>query len=85
MGEALEIFAILMAVVVPFCLPFFVSRYLDYKKTTNAELGKLRDQIEANSTSDLVKELEAAKERIAVLESIVTDRGYELERKISNL
>ena len=41
--------------------------------------------MDQNSTADLEKEIAELKERIVVLESIVTDRNYDLDRKISNL
>ncbi|MEQ8955507.1 MAG: hypothetical protein RL120_15355, partial [Gammaproteobacteria bacterium] len=62
MLAALELFAILMAILVPLSLPFIVSQYLDYKKKTEIELGKLRKQIDENSVADLQSELLAVKE-----------------------
>ncbi len=85
MYAALEIFAILMAVFVPIFLPFIISAYLDYKKKTEIEFAKIRKEIDENSVEDMENELVDVKDRLAVLEKIVTDRGFEVERKISNL
>ena len=48
-------------------------------------MGALKNEVQNNSTVELEKEIGALKERIAVLESIVTDRSFNLERKISSL
>lgn len=41
--------------------------------------------MDRQSTEDLEKQVRELKERVVVLESIVTDRSYDLERKIGNL
>lgn len=85
MGEALELFGIMMAIFVPISMLVFVNRYWDYKKKTSAELGKLQQQMDSQSTEALEKQVRDLKERVVVLESIVTDRSYDLERKIGSL
>ena len=45
----------------------------------------MQKELDANSKVDLEKEVVELRERVVVLESIVTDRSYELERKIGNL
>ena len=85
MQAAMQIFGIMMAVMVPVSLIVFITEYFKYKKETNAQLGDLHKELEENSTLELKKEVAELKERIVVLESIVTDRNYELDRKIGNL
>ncbi len=85
MSAALQIFAIMMAVFLPMSLIAFISEYFKYKRSTNAKLGDLKKELEGNSTEEMEKEIASLKERIMVLEAIVTDRGFDLERKISNL
>lgn len=85
MGAAAQIFAIMMAIMVPVIILVFISEYMRNKRATNKELHELKMELSANSNADLEKEVANLKERIAVLESIVTERGYELERKIGNL
>ena len=85
MGEALDLFGIMMAIFIPISMLVFVCQYWDYKKKTRAELGRLQQQVDRQSTDELEQQLRELKERVAVLESIVTDRSYELERKIGNL
>ncbi len=85
MIEVLRIFGIMMAVFLPIAMLAFIPQYFSYKRSTNAQIIKLQNEMEANSTEDLEKEIAELKERIIVLESIVTDRGFEVERKISSL
>lgn len=85
MQAALQIFGIMMAIFLPISLIVFITEYFKYKRSTNAELGKLKKEMQDNSNGSLETEVAQLKERIIVLESIVTDRGYELERKIGNL
>ena len=85
MSAALQIFSIMMAIFVPIGLLVFITEYFKYKRSTNAQIGDLKKEIEENSTEEMEKEIAALKERIIVLETIVTDRGFELERKISSL
>ena len=84
MQAALQIFFIMMAVMAPVILVVFISEYFKNKRTTNAQLGELKKGLHENSTDDLEKQIAELKERIVVLESIVTDRSYDLERKIGS-
>ncbi len=85
MSAALQIFSIMMAIFVPIGMLVFITEYFKYKRNTNTQLEELQKDLEQNSTSELEAEIAELKERIIVLETIVTDRGFELERKISNL
>ena len=85
MQAALQVFGIMMAVMLPVSLIVFITEYFKYKKSTNAQLGDMQKELEKNSTRELKQEIADLKERIVVLESIVTDRSYNLERKIGNL
>ena len=62
-----------------------VLEYFKYKKSISEKLARLNKEIHENSTDDLEKEVASLKERIQVLEAIVTDRRFDLERKIGNL
>ena len=85
MYAGLQIFSIMMAIALPVSFLLFISEYFKHKRFTNAQLGELKKESNENSNDDLEKEIAELKERIVVLESIVTDRSYNLERKISNL
>ena len=85
MGAAAQVFIILMAVIGPVIILVFISEYFKNKRVTKEQLHELKMEMNDNSNDDLEKEIAALKERIVVLESIVTDRSYNLERKIGNL
>ena len=85
MGASLQLFGIMMAVMTPVILIVLISHYFSYKKSTAATLSKLKKEIHEASNEDLEKELSNLKERVQVLEEIVTDRRFDLDRKIGNL
>ncbi len=85
MSDVLQLFGVMMAVFVPICLLVFITEYFKYKRNTNSQLEELHKDLEQNSTEELEAQIAELKERIVVLETIVTDRGFELERRISNL
>ena len=85
MNAVLQLFGVMLAVMLPISLLEFITEYFKYKKSTNAQLGELKKEMNRNSTKDVEKEIAELKERVIVLESIVTDRSYNLERTIGNL
>jgi len=85
MDAGLELFSVMMAIMLPVSLIVFITEYFKYKRSTDRKFGDLRRELNDNSTDALETEIRQLKERIVVLESIVTDRGYELDKKISNL
>jgi hypothetical protein len=85
MSDFLDLFGVMMAVMLPVSLIVFITEYFKYKKSTESRLGTLRKEIDLNSTKELQDEVVRLKERIEVLERIVTDSSYEVERKIQSL
>ncbi|MDA0280730.1 MAG: hypothetical protein O3C29_09920 [Proteobacteria bacterium] len=85
MSDFLDLFGVMMAVMLPVSLIVFITEYFKYKKSTESQLGTLRKEIDLNSTKELQDEVVRLKERIEVLERIVTDSSYEVERKIQSL
>ena len=85
MSSVLTLFGVMMAIFIPISMLMFVIQYTQNKRITNDQIKKLREELDDKSSEQLEKEIADLKERIIVLESIVTDRGYEVERKISNL
>ena len=85
MGEVLELFGVMMAIMLPVSLIVFITEYFKYKKNTQAQLGKLRKEMDLNSTKELQDEVIQLRERVEVLERIVTDNSFEVERKIQSL
>ena len=85
MGSALTLVVVMMAIFLPIIILVFINHYFSYKKSTNVQLSDLKKELDANSTAELKEEIAALKERIVVLESIVTDHRYDLDQKIGNL
>jgi len=85
MSAVLQLFGVMLAVVFPFILIVFIIEYFKHKKNTSEKFWVLKQELNKNSNEDLEKEITALGERVIVLESIVTDRSYNLERKIGNL
>lgn len=85
MNAVLQLFGVMMAVMLPISLIVFITEYFKYKKSINAQLGTLRKELDLNSTKELQDEVVQLKERIIVLERIVTDNSYEVEKKIRSL
>ena len=85
MSDVLELFGVMMAVMLPVSLIVFITEYFKYKKSTESRIGKLRKEMDLNSTQELQDEVARLRERIEVLEKIVTDNSYEVDRKIQNL
>lgn len=75
----------MLSIVGPGVLIVFIIQYFKYKKSTSAHLSKLEQELAKNSTAELEKDLALLKERVIVLERIVTDQSYELDRKINSL
>ena len=70
----MDVFIFIVAIV-------FIANYFSYKKQM-AKLGTKIDHVEDSATQ---KELDNIKQRLIVLERIVTDKNYELEKEISEL
>lgn len=85
MYDVLEVFGKLMAVMLPVSLIVFITEYFKYKRSTASQLDTLRKEMDLNSTKELQDEVGLLRERIVVLERIVTDSSYEVERKIQSL
>jgi hypothetical protein len=85
MSNFLDLFGVMMAVMLPVSLIVFITEYFKYKKSTESQLGTLRKEIDLNSTKELQDEVVRLKEKIEVLERIVTDSSYEVERKTQSL
>ena len=85
MSDFLDLFGVMMTVMLPVSLIVFITEYFKYKKSTESQLGTLRKEMDLNSTKELQDEVVRLKEKIEVLERIVTDSSYEVERKTQSL
>jgi hypothetical protein len=70
----MDIFYFIVAIV-------FIGSFFDYKKNQTRMNTKL-DHIE---DSAVLNELENVKQRLAVLEKIITDKNYDLNEEFSKL
>jgi uncharacterized protein (DUF927 family) len=85
MDASLQLFGVMMAVMTPIILIVLISEYFKYKKANSAQLNRLDKELHSSSTRALEQEVASLRQRIQVLEEIVTDRGFEVDRKIGNL
>ncbi|MCB1666138.1 MAG: hypothetical protein KDI28_10175 [Pseudomonadales bacterium] len=70
----MEVFLFVIAIVL-------IANYFSYKK----EAIKLANKVDHVENSVVQKELDAVKQRLAVLEKIVTDKRYDLNEELNNL
>lgn len=77
------LFALLIGVGVFLATAVMIVKFLAYKKMVNLKLAKMEEEVAREKAAR--GKLDDALERIAVLEKIVTDTGYTLDKKISSL
>ena len=80
-----DLLLVILTFASPVLIGIFISKYFKYKSEMNAQLQELQKEMANKSTQELQSEVEALRERMATIESIVTDSGYELNQKIANL
>lgn len=85
MEEFLDLFGVMMAIMLPVSLIVFISLYFDYKKAVGEKLTSMNSKLKENSTAELEQQVADLKDRVQVLEQIVTDDKHELDRKIASL
>ena len=85
MDSVVKLFGVMMSVTLPVILIILTTEYFKYKKSTEAQLGRLRKEMDLNSAKELQEEVVLLRERVQVLERIVTDNSYQVERKIQSL
>lgn len=85
MGESLELLVVMLAVGSPVIIIVFINRYFKYRTDMTARMTELKNQIDASSSDQLTRDVARLTERINVLESIVTERGYRIDAEIRSL
>ncbi|MEX0902911.1 MAG: hypothetical protein WDZ76_09345 [Pseudohongiellaceae bacterium] len=85
MGEFIELFGVMMAIFVPITMLIFVIKYMENKRLLNDKLARMRIDLERNNNAELEKEVQSLRERVEVLEQIVTDTRFDLHSKIQSL
>lgn len=85
MSEAFDVMMLMLAVSSPFLIIMFVVMFVKHRfKLANLQAQNLNrsDKEEIAALRDQVNVL---KERVSVLEAIVTDSGYQLQEKFRKL
>ena len=80
-----ELLLVILTFASPILIGIFISKYFKYKSEVNAQLQALQNGLDSKTNLELQNEVKALKERLAAVEAIVTDSGYELNQKIANL
>jgi hypothetical protein len=80
-----DLLLVILTLSSPILIGIFISKYFTYKSELNSQLNQLRKEIDGKNTAELQREVELLKERSEVLERIVSDEKYDLDKKISKL
>lgn len=81
--KALEVLMIMLAVSSPVWIIVLVVHYFKYRSEVARHAADSKHTAEVNQ--DLERQLAELRERVQVLEAIVTDSRYDLSRKIAGL
>jgi cell division protein FtsB len=84
MGAFLEIFPIILAVSSPVLIIVFVVHYFRYRSEVAQRIRTTARDAEAEN-EELRRQIKGLRERVEVLEAIVTDKKYDLGSRIANL
>jgi hypothetical protein len=85
MNGILELTLILLACTSPILAVILVKQAFDYRTRKMEIETQLRHEYDQTAFRDVEQEVAQLRERIAVLEAIVTDKGYELNEKLKVL
>ena len=78
MNDGIQLAMVVLALASPFVIAVFLKHYFAYKSEAAHKLAALDLKVAAKQLRDLQSRVEA-------LETIVTDDGYTLRKKIANL
>lgn len=84
MGEALRVGLIMLAVTSPVLIGMFMVHYFKYRSKLAGQLSSDMERVDQEN-ADLRRQLKDLRERVEVLETIVTDKRYDLSARIANL
>jgi len=62
-----------------------LGMYFDYRKHRLMMMDKINEMEDGVLQKDMQRDLDVVKQRLAVLEKIVTDKGYDLNEEIASL
>lgn len=85
MNDGIQLAMVVLALASPFVIAVFLKHYFAYKSEAAHKLAALDLKVAANENESLRKQLRELQSRVEALETIVTDDGYTLRKKIANL
>lgn len=85
MNDGIQLAVVVLALASPFIIAVFLKHYFAYKSEAAHKLAALDSSRAANENAALRKQVLELQSRIEALETIVTDDGYTLRKKIANL
>ncbi len=85
MSDILVLAGVVLAIAMPFLVAIFLKHYFAHKSKIASQLSLMKLEIAQLDNEDLRQQLDMTKSRVETIEAIVTDQGYELNRKISKL
>ena len=71
----MDVFTMVVVIVVVSCGAGVLTKYFESRKNDNS----------AEASDDMLDEMNQLRQRIEVLEKIVTDESYQLNRELNNL
>ena len=80
-----DLLLVILTFASPILIGVFISKYFKYKSQVNVQLQQVQKELSNHSSNELQNEVNALKQRMVTIEAIVTDSGYDLNQKISNL
>lgn len=81
MSDALELALVLLACTTPILAIMGMSHYINHLK----QRGKQMDDRAEAAARNTTRELAELRQRIEVLETIITDKGYQLDQELRAL
>lgn len=85
MNDVLELFLIMLSVSSPVLIIVLVVQYFRYRALVAQRSAESAREAAALRNGELEREVAELRQRVEVLEAIVTDDKYDLGRKIASL
>ncbi len=84
-SKFLDLFSLVMVFIVFLVAYYFYLKFAKYRAEVKLQIGLLQKQLDDTKNSVSPQDLSELKGRVEVLEKVVTEPGYDLNSKISNL
>jgi hypothetical protein len=85
MNDGLQLATVVLALASPFVIAVFLKHYFAYKSEAAHKLAALHLRAAVNENESLQRQVLDLQSRVETLETIVTDDGYTLRKKIASL